>query len=267
MRILRTAVLLPLLLAIPAVPAEAQSGKARKKDRDQTENTRDREGERDQGVGKIPLGATAYGVIVQGFYNTISFEAVRGTKVSFHLRTKHKLARPLAELLDTHRASIATFKPVENEPKHLSLTEFEVPETGEFTVRFGFLNEENGNYELTSAGAYPTGFTQTVKLAGGGEASVPIDGMLGRKIARLEFLLPDGVDVDFSLRDSYDFETDLSKHTRRTTFGRRVILKGVPIDSATPLNLRLTNVGDAAATFDVEVEYDNPRISRRRIKI
>ena len=266
---MRTPRPLPLLLAALALAAPAAGGQT-KKERAELERAgdpEDREGDPDQGVGTIPLGATAVGVIVQGFYNTISFEAVRGTVVTVHLRTRHRTATPLGELLDPRRQALLGLEPVDGDPKHLALVDYELPETGEFTVRFGFRDEENGDYVLTTTATYPTGFTRSVTVPAGGEATLPIDGMLGRKLKRVDFLLPEGAEVGFRLLDDYDDEIDVARQTRRMTFGRRVVVKNVPIDSLAPLRLTLSNSGDDDATFDVVVEYENPKLSRRKIKI
>src|SRR5690606_12266062 len=100
-----------------------------------------------------------------------------------------------------------------------------------------------------------------------GEAALPIHGMLGRRLARCEFLLPEGTDVEVTLVHPRGEVEDLAKHTRRTTFQRRVKITDLPLDSNTPLELRFEDVGGEGATFDVELEFANPKLSRKRIRI
>ncbi len=223
--------------------------------------------DRRKGDGSIPLGATAKGMIVQGFYNTIRFEAVAGTTLRLELRTFHRKGEPLAELRGPDRGVLAEFRPAEDDPRRLLLDEFTLTETGEHSVRFGFLKEENGRYELLTDATFPSGGTHRVRVPAGGEATLPIEGMLGRELARCEFLLPEGADVAVTLVRPYGGEDDLSKHTRRTTFGRRVKITDLPIDSNARLEFRFADATGDGAEFDVEIEYDNPPLSRKRIRI
>lgn len=222
-------------------------------------------------TGAIPLGATATGMIHQGFYNTLTFEAVRGTVVTLELGTRHRTATLLAELLGPDRQLKATFEADEEQPRRIGIADFTLDVTGKYTIRFGFTKEENGAFELRTDARFPELESHTVRIRPGGEASLPIEGMLGRRLARCEFLLPDGVDVSVRLVHERGFEEDLSEHTRRMTFGRRVKVTDFPIDSNTPLELRIRDVGEDdegdGAQFEVEIEYENPPLSRKRIKI
>ncbi|MFH0946728.1 MAG: hypothetical protein V2A76_16155, partial [Planctomycetota bacterium] len=101
---------------------------------------------REHGVGRVPLGATAKGYIVLGFYNMISFEAVEGSRVQLELRTRHKQARLVAELFSPGRREKIPFTKDEKNTQRLVLQDHLLKSTGLYTVRFGFSGEHNGDY-------------------------------------------------------------------------------------------------------------------------
>ncbi len=264
---------LPLPLLVPLMAGLATVAAAQKKgyvpDKAQAHDINPN---REQGVGTIPLGATARGMIVQGFYNMISFEAVAGTKVSLKLKTRHKVAEPLADLYGPNREHLHEFEaPAVEEgeapPKNeLVLQEFVVPETGSYAVHFGFQREENGAYELTTTAEFPAGFEKKIHLDKG-KAAISLDGMLGRRLARLEFLTPDGKQIDVTLVDPRGNEIDLSRKLTRTTFGRRVTIRDVVIESTGEYRVLLEETSGAELDLDVEVEYKNPPLSAKSLKI
>ncbi len=250
------------LLIAPSSVAQAKNKKWAPKDPGDAPDVT-----REHGVGSIPLGASARGDIVLGFYNMISFEAVKGTRVTLRLSTRHKEAELLADLIDPLRSSHVAFVAAPDNARDLLLADHRLEMTGVYSIRFAFKTDHNGPYLLETSAVFPERAEETLALAPHGEARFRFDGMADRRIGLLKVEPEEGMRVDLRLLDPSGCELDFRDKTRLENFGRRTEVAGVVIESNGEFVLVVRDKAGVAGAVHVSVEFENPPLSRRVIKI
>lgn len=261
----RVALLIGLLLAVSAPDVAAQVGK---RDRDKPEIGDVRNPNQEFGVGRLKLGASARGRVVQGFYNMISFEAVAGTRIDLELKTRHKSAQLIADLLPPGRHGGIELVGLEEDPRTLVLKGHELTESGMHTVRFGYKTEHNGDYTLKTSGQYPVHFETTLDLVKKDRDSLILPGMEGRKIKLMLIELPADLAADMEILDPYGTPLKLKGKVRTIDWGeRRIEVTDLPIESNEGHEVRLLRTAGTPARLRVQVEFDNPPLSKRTRKI
>jgi len=226
--------------------------------------------QREHGLGRISLGATAKGRILQGFFNMISFEAVEGTRVSLALSTRHPEAKLIAELLYPRRAPPTPripFQPDPEDASRLVLADHPLATTGVFTVRFAFTNEYNGDYTLESDAVYPATLEQTIKFGPDDSLTFDLAGMSGRRLETLSLETKDGAELEVEIADPYGSLLDLKRHLRTENWGRRVVIFNLVIESNNLYEVRVRRKTGNGGTVQVAAEFKNPRLSRKTTRI
>ena len=222
---------------------------------------------REHGVGSIPLGASAKGHIVLGFYNMISFEAVEGTRVQFELLTRHQKAKLIADLLPPGRKEKIPFAADKKIPRRLVLQDYVLKQTGVYTVRFGFAGEHNGNYTLNTDAEVPTESSTTISFTRKDLATLHLPGMAARKIKSLAIDMPDGMVLETEISDPHGFPVDLEEHLKMQNWDRRIVISDLIIESSGQYELRLTRIEGDDGPVQVTVEYTNPKLVKKTYKI
>ncbi|MBI4881068.1 MAG: hypothetical protein HY812_15635 [Planctomycetes bacterium] len=222
---------------------------------------------REHGVGTIRLGGSARGDIVLGFYNMITFEAVKGTRVTLRLSTRHKEAELLADLIDPRRASHVAFVPAPENARDLVLADHLLEMTGVYSIRFGFKTDHNGSYLLETSAVFPASAEETLELAAHGEVRFAIDGMADRRIGLLKVEPDEGMRIDLRLLDPSGCAVDVRAKTRFENFGRRTEVADVVIESNGEFELIVRETAGVKGMVRVAVEFKNPPLSRRVSKI
>lgn len=215
--------------------------------------------------GDLELGSTAKGTFdVLGSTGVVRFHAVKGTKLDVDVNTGAPKSLT-ARLISPSGAPIAHLKP---EGGRLALRDQELPKSGVYSIEVRLEKDDPVAYSIAPTGELPKRLETEVTLGSDGKGKVEIEGMLRRKLAKVEVEIAGVANANLaaSLRDPYKVEV------ANATLD--AVAPGVP----TPLfvNRAVGEPGDwilaiespaAGLVVKVRADFANPPPARKTIKL